>query len=283
LVNLEVEMRTALRLCSLMVVVAALAGCDVVHVAAQSERARGSFDRTLNVNGPVDLNIRTGSGDISIRIGGNDRVQVTGRVSAGNSWDAADGPAERVRSIEAAPPIVQTGNVITIGDTRNDDRYRNVSITYELVVPANTQVNASTGSGDQSIGSVNGAVRARTGSGDIRIERTGGGLTAQTGSGDIRVASVGGEVRAETGSGNIEVSQIARADVSVQTGSGDVTLNLPADAAYSLDASTGSGSINTAQPITIQGRVRRNHIQGTVRGGGNVVRVKTGSGSIDIR
>ena len=276
-------MRTALRLCSLVVVVAALAGCDVVHVAAQSERARGSFDRTLSVNGPVDLSIRTGSGDIQIRIGSNDRVQVIGRVSAGRSWEAAESPAERVRRIEAAPPIVQNGNLITIGDTRDDDRFRSVSITYELVVPANTQVNASTGSGDQSIGAVNGAVRARTGSGDIHIERTGADLNAQTGSGDIRVASVGGEIRAQTGSGNIEVTQITRADVSVQTGSGDVMLNLPADAAYSLDASTGSGSINTAQPITMQGRLRRNHIQGTVRGGGHVVRVRTGSGSIDIR
>jgi DUF4097 and DUF4098 domain-containing protein YvlB len=74
-----------------------------------------------------------------------------------------------------------------------------------------------------------------------------------------------------------------RADVSVQTGSGDVMLRLPGDAAYTLDASTGSGSINTSQPITVQGRLRRNRVEGTVRGGGNAVRVRTGSGSIEIR
>jgi DUF4097 and DUF4098 domain-containing protein YvlB len=178
---------------------------------------------------------------------------------------------------------VQNGNVISIGDTRGDDTYNNVSISYELVVPADTQVSANTGSGDQTIGSLDGAVRARTGSGDIRIERTGGSLNAQTGSGSIRVASVGGEVRAQTGSGDVEVTQIGRADVTVHTGSGDVALQLPANAAYTLNASTGSGSINTAQPITMQGRIRRNHVEGTVRGGGNAVRVRTGSGSIDIR
>ncbi len=271
------------RLSFLVICLVGLTGCIGVDISAQAERARGSFERTLTVNGPVDLNIRTGSGDIQIRTGTSERVHVIGRISASRSWNSTESPEDRVRRVETTPPIVQNGNVISIGQTRGDDTYNNISISYELVVPANTQLNASTGSGDQTIGSVDGAIRARTGSGDIRIERTGGALDAQTGSGSIRVASVGGEIRAQTGSGNVQVAQIVRADVTVQTGSGDVILQLPSEAAYSLDATTGSGSISTAQPITMQGRMRRNHVQGTVRGGGNIVRVRTGSGSIDIR
>jgi putative adhesin len=260
----------------------ALSACDVVEIAAQSERARGTFERTLTVNGPVDLSVRTGSGGIQIRTGSADRVQIVGRVSAGNSRDGLDA-AERVRRVEGAPPISQTGNVIRIGDTQDDPVYRNVSISYELVVPANTRINAQTGSGSQSIGSVDGPVRAQTGSGNIRIERTGGSLEAQTGSGDIQADSVGGEVRAQTGSGSVDVRQIVKADVTVQTGSGSVRLSLPADAAYTLDAQTGSGSISTSQPLTVQGRIGRHRVTGTVRGGGQNIRVRTGSGSIDIR
>jgi hypothetical protein len=260
----------------------ALSACDVVEIAAQSERARGTFERTLTVNGPVDLSVRTGSGGIQIRTGSADRVQIVGRVSAGNSRDGLDA-AERVRRVEGAPPISQTGNVIRIGDTQDDPVYRNVSISYELVVPANTRINAQTGSGSQSIGSVDGPVHAQTGSGNIRIERTGGSLEAQTGSGDIQADSVGGEVRAQTGSGSVEVRQIVKADVTVQTGSGSVRLSLPADAAYTLDAQTGSGSISTSQPLTVQGRIGRHRVTGTVRGGGQNIRVRTGSGSIDIR
>lgn len=274
-------MRAARQLATLGICFVALSACDVVEIAAQSERARGSFERTLSVNGPVDLSVRTGSGSIQIRTGSGERVQVIGRVSAG-SRDGLD-PAERVRRVESAPPIEQNGNTIRIGDTHDDPIYRNVSISYEIVVPANTTINSQTGSGSQSIGSVNGAVRAQTGSGDIRVERTGGSLQAQTGSGSIRVDSVGGEVRAQTGSGSVDVRQIAKADVSVHTGSGSVTLSLPPDAAYTLDAQTGSGGISTSQPLTVQGRIGRNHLTGTVRGGGNSVRVRTGSGSIDIR
>ena len=275
-------MTAAWRLAPLAVCFVALTGCDIVEIAAQSERARGMFERTLTVNGPVELSVRTGSGNIQIRTGAGDRVQIVGRVSAGSRRDGLD-PAERVRRVEATPPITQAGNIIRIGDTNDDPLYRNVSISYELLVPANTRINAQTGSGNQAIGSVDGAVRAQTGSGSIRIERAGGSLHAQTGSGNIQADSVGGEVRAQTGSGSVEVRQIARGDVSVQTGSGSVTLSLPQDAAYTLDARTGSGSISTSQPLTVQGRIGRNHITGTVRGGGNTVNVRTGSGSIDIR
>ena len=275
-------MTALLRSVPLALCFVALTGCDVIHVAAQSQRARGTFERTLTVSGPVELSVRTGSGDIQIRTGAADRVQIVGQISAGSSRDGLD-PAERVRRVEAAPPITQTGNVIRIGDTNDDPLYRNIGISYELVVPSNTRINSQTGSGNQAIGSVDGPVRAHTGSGSIRIERTGGSLHAQTGSGNIHVDSVGGEVRAQTGSGSVEVRQVARADVSVQTGSGSVTLNLPPDAAYTLDARTGSGSISTSQPLTVQGRVARNHLTGTVRGGGNSVQVRTGSGSIDIR
>jgi len=269
------------RLSSVVVCVLALAGCDVVSIAAQSDRARGTFERTLTVNGPVVLSVRTGSGDIAIRTGADDRVRVVGRITGPrlSSSDAAD----RVKGIEATPPVEQTGNIVRIGDTNNDPRYRDVSISYEVTVPANTQINAQTGSGDQSIGRVNRAVRAQTGSGDIHIEGAGGALDAHTGSGDIQAAAIAGAIKAQTGSGDIDVAQIAKADVQVRTGSGDVTLSLPADAAFNLSARTGSGSIDTTQPLEVQGTRRRNRVDGVVRGGGNRVDITTGSGSIDIR
>jgi DUF4097 and DUF4098 domain-containing protein YvlB len=262
----------------------ACAGCaDGIDLSTFAQaQARGTFERTLAVDGPVELSVRTGSGDIDIRTGTDGRLQIVGRITAGHRVAEQDA-ADRIRQIEATPPIQQTANVIRIGDTHNDPRYRDISISYELIVPANTQITSQTGSGDQTIGSVSGAVRAQTGSGDIGIERIGGKLDAQTGSGDIRVSAVAGAVRAQTGSGDVEVAQISKADVAVHTGSGDVRLTLPTDAAFTLTARTGSGSIDTLHPLQVQGEQRRNRVQGTVRGGGNRVDVATGSGSIRIR
>ncbi len=86
---LEVFMTAAVRFVSLAVCFVAFAGCDIVQLVAQSERARGSFERTLTVDGPVDLSVRSGSGGIQIRTGSGDRVQVIGKVSAGSSRDGA--------------------------------------------------------------------------------------------------------------------------------------------------------------------------------------------------
>jgi DUF4097 and DUF4098 domain-containing protein YvlB len=87
---------------------------------------------------------------------------------------------------------------------------------------------------------------------------------------------------ASTGSGDIEAAQTAPGGVEMRTGSGDVRLDLPAEAAFTLDVQTGSGSIRTSQPVTSIGNHRRNRLEGTVRGGGPSVVVRTGSGSVTI-
>ena len=205
-----------------------------------------------------------------------------GRITAGNRR-SGDSAAERVSRIEADPPVRQAGNLIHIGDTSGDPRFDNVSITYELVVPANTRLLSQTGSGDQLIGSLDGSIDAKAGSGDIEVERAGGGLDAEAGSGDVRARAVGGAVRVQVGSGSVDVSQSAPGDVAVQTGSGDVSVRLPPGAGVTLALRTGSGSIESALPIQLQGEIRRNRLEGIVRGGGASVDIATGSGSIRIQ
>jgi DUF4097 and DUF4098 domain-containing protein YvlB len=274
-------------------------GCDVVNLQAQAS-SEGMFDRTLTVSGPVSLDVRTGSGNIQIRIGASDSVRVIGRIRA-RTFFFDDDPATRVAKIQSQPPIEQTGATIRIGHHAGDDQlYRNVRISYEITVPPNTQVRSQSGSGDQMIGNVRaveartgsgdieiaqaaGDVQAATGSGDIDVDRAGGNLVATTGSGDIHASAVGGALKARTGSGNVEVTQVDRAEVEVRTGSGDVAVGLDSNAAFNLSARTGSGSIKTTHPLTVTGEVSRRRLQGAVRGGGANVSITTGSGSILIQ
>ena len=277
----------------------ALAGCDVVELAAQSQT--GGFDRTLTVNGPVDLDVRTGSGGIRVDTSAGNSVHVVARIRASSSlFD--DSAASRIKEIEAHPPIEQNGGTIRIGQMtdRDSDLYQNISISYEITVPFNSTIRSASGSGSHHIGSVNGSITAhsgsgdldiaqsggtvvaRTGSGTITIERAAGRVEAQAGSGDIRAGSVGGAIRARTGSGSVEMTQVARADADVHTGSGSVRLSLPENAAFDLTAQTGSGSIHVVQPMSA--RVQSRHrLEGSVRGGGTRVTISTGSGSITIR
>src|SRR5262249_46984978 len=153
-----------------------------------------------------DLEVSTGSGSIDIRRGSNNVVEVRGRIRAGDSWWRSNRNVEdTVRSLESNPPIEQTGNAIRIGRILDRDAQQNVSISYEITVPAQTNVRAHTGSGRAQVEGIDGRVEAGTGSGSIMLRDIRGDINANTGSGGIRAANIRGGLRMQTGSGGIEI------------------------------------------------------------------------------
>ena len=256
----------------------ALATVLVAFGPALLVAAQGSFDRTLQVSGPVDLQINTGSGGIHVRAGNTGSVQVHGAIKANSHWGGPS-PEEKVRQLEANPPIEQDGNTIRIGHIENSELRQNVSISYEVVVPAETRLRAETGSGDQSVEGIQGPLKAETGSGGIRVTRIGGEVHAGTGSGDIKLEDVQGNVTATTGSGTIRASGVA-GEFSGETGSGDV--HLEQSAPGRVKVSTGSGQIELAG---VNGPVRVETGSGDIKAEGQLTgdwRLETGSGGVTV-
>ena len=108
---------------------------------------------------------------------------IAARLKSDGSWTASDASIEqRIQKIVQNPPIEQQGNTIRIGRFADEDLARNISISYDVTVPADTKVTASTGSGSIVVGAVKGAVTANSGSGSIRVDGA-AGLKAHTGSG----------------------------------------------------------------------------------------------------
>src|SRR5438093_10380176 len=109
-------MHTPLRPTPRSLAAAALLAVLVSPARAGAQDATGAFERTLTVSGPVDLEVLSGSGRIEVRAGQAGRIAISGRVRADN-WRLFSGrnARERVRRIEAKPPIDQTGNRVTIG------------------------------------------------------------------------------------------------------------------------------------------------------------------------
>jgi len=231
-----------------------------VGVLPLSASATGHFERTLQVSGAVDLEVTSGSGNITVHTGGEGTVSVSARIHASSgSWFFGGGDAEdRIQRIEKNPPVEQQGNTIRIGRFEDRDLQRNISIDYDLTVPAQTRLNSRTGSGDQSLSglqlpltattgsgnitieNVSADTRIRSGSGDLKINSVKGTLNAETGSGNIRAHGINGEIVANTGSGDVEMQQTGAGDVRVGTGSGNVRLE---GLKGGLRAETGSGDI----------------------------------------
>ncbi|HEX6467214.1 MAG TPA: DUF4097 family beta strand repeat-containing protein [Terriglobales bacterium] len=206
--------------------------------------AEGTFDRTLNVGtGAVDLDVRTGSGNISVHSGNTSTVTIHGKIQAHDSfWNSEGGisAAEKVKRLEANPPIEQNGNSIRIGHITDDALKNNVSISYEIITPQNTGLHSETGSGSVDISDLQGSVRSSSGSGSLRLTNIGGEVHANTGSGEIKSSNIKGHIYAQTGSGSIEATGVAGGFYG-HTGSGDIKFEQSASG--SVDVQTGSGSI----------------------------------------
>ena len=266
--------------CCLLVVPFLVAGA-----AGFAAQAQGTFDRTLNVSGTIDLDVATGSGSIQIRQGTGSSVEVHGRIQASNNWfRSSQDQQDAVRRIESNPPIEQSGQSIRIGRTLDRDSDQHVSISYEIVTPAQSNIRAHTGSGTLSIDGISGRINAGTGSGGITLRNIQGDLQANTGSGTIHATGLRGGVRMTTGSGGIQVEGEQTGQWELQTGSGGIDIHLPKSASFDLSAHTGSGGINVDFPMTVSGRIDtgRHQVAGKVGGGQYPLSARTGSGHIHI-
>ena len=265
----------------------------VALAAVPSLASEATFDRTLTVNGRVELSVSTGSGTISLTHGAGNQVHIFGRVKAGFG-----GSEENVKATAANPPIEQTGNIIRIGSHHSG--LHNISIDYEIQAPENSYLDAETGSGnidDDGVGDnaklntgsgnihatgLHGGFTAGTGSGSIYVEQAGqGDAKVETGSGSIELRNLRGGLKAETGNGDIKVGGMPTAPWHLETGSGSVDL-WPGSAALTLDAETGSGSVHTDRELASQDSSDKHHVTGKLNGGGPMVKIETGSGNIRV-
>jgi hypothetical protein len=263
--------------------------------------ADNSFDRTLNVSAQPDLYVSTGSGDIRIVPGNDAQIHIVGHVHAG--WSAFGDVSSRVQRIVENPPITQNGNTVRVGDANDHSLFNNISIDYEIKVPADVALNLHSGSGDVEVTNVgrflsgssgSGNVRAHgvhgpadleSGSGDLELEDAGpGDVKAKTGSGNIHIPEFNGSFMARTGSGDIEAAGRLAGGGTIMSGSGDVKLHLTPDSRFTLEAATGSGDIRVHMPgvVATNSDSSRHHVTTEINGGGPALQIRTGSGDIEI-
>lgn len=206
--------------------------------SASAQSLEGSFQRTLPVNGPAQLTIRVGSGAIRVRRGPAGSVAISARLRP-DTFSAAD-VADRIRRIEQAPPVDQSGNDVRVGFLPGDALPRRIAIFYEVAVPADTSVNALSESAGVSVADVQRGVEIRTGSGHVTVgqvtgvvtvgTKSGGidvngaaALAATTGSGSVEASGIAGPASARTESGSIRISQSGRGDLDAISSSGHIT------------------------------------------------------------
>jgi hypothetical protein len=142
-----------------------------------------------------------------------------------------------------------------------------------------------TGGGGMDITDGSGTLEATTGGGSISVQQFHGPARIRTGGGGLTLVKVEGAVEGSTGGGSISAvlpSELAD-PLKLSTGGGNINLRVPGGAAFELDARTEGGSVTTELPVTVVGKVERGRLQGPVNGGGKVVHLRSGGGSIQLK
>ncbi len=65
-------------------------------------------------------------------------------------------------------------------------------------------------------------------------------------------------------------------------GDGNVTVQLRETFAADVELHTGDGHISLDMPVSVEGRLGHNDIHGKLNGGGNLLTIHTGDGSISL-
>jgi DUF4097 and DUF4098 domain-containing protein YvlB len=260
--------------------------------AMPSRAADGRFDQTLRASTPFKLEIVNDVGEISVRAGSTNKIEIHAKLhSIDNSEDDAD-VAKRIHAIEMNPPIQSDarGRSVHIGPIADPDAVRNISISYEIVVPIATQLHSETGTGDQSIEGIQGPVDASSGSGKLRVWHIAKDTHVSTGSGDLDLHDLHGNIQAKAGTGTVYATDIAGNEMPRE---GQVQISDPkngipitvqtAIGAVGLQIVTGSGDVDVEN---LEGGLNVTSGSGNIRASGRPNsdwQLDTGTGTVRVQ
>jgi DUF4097 and DUF4098 domain-containing protein YvlB len=234
---------------------------DDIGGAINAETGGGSIDVG---NVASDVNLHTGGGSIKVN-------SAKGKIEA----ESGGGSVSIVSGMQGA--VLETGGG---------------SIQVERCAG---RVKASTGGGSIDLGDIGGPVEMETGGGSIRLSSAKGPVRAETGGGSIELNGVP-SARAETAAGGITAKFVAangeHHDSELETSAGDITVYLAPNVNISVRASievANGHNIRSDFPdirVTTEGGdygPKTVTAEGSLNGGGPVLKVRTTTGDICFR
>jgi DUF4097 and DUF4098 domain-containing protein YvlB len=228
----------------------------------------GNGDIVVSVPMHYNLDLTTKGGKIVVE---NVQGRVEGTTSGGSS---------NVRSVTGPIRMRTSGGGISISDIGAD---ADVKTSGGAIAATRIKgsLRASTSGGGIQVSNVNGDVIAATSSGTVTAQQVSCSVVVRTSGGGIR-AEAAGRIVADTSGGPIDITLTGtNQGIIATTSGGGITITVPNNVAADLDASTSGGSVKCELPMT-SARRDDHKLEGSLNGGGKVIKARTTGGSIRI-
>ena len=238
------------------------------------------WSKTYNVTGKPELRIETSDANIRVTTWHQNTIEakvIPARYKIGEGG---------IRVEEH-----QTGDSVEI-DVRYPHHNFNVEwgqhkVDIIVQMPREGRVNLRTGDGKIDIAGLKGEMDLHSGDGSENLEGVDGKLHASTGDGHISAHGRFDELELKTGDGHVEVRATAGSTLAagwrLETGDGNVSLEIPSELSADVSLHTSDGHIDLDMPIVTEGKIRQNEVHGKLNGGGSLLTIRTGDGSIHLR
>jgi DUF4097 and DUF4098 domain-containing protein YvlB len=238
------------------------------------------WSKTYIISGRPDLRVETSDANIQVDTWNQNTIEAT---VISTRYKIGDGGLQ----IEQH----QNGDIVEI-----TVRYPHHGITFDIGnhrvdinihMPREGKVDLHTGDGKIEISNFKGEINLRSGDGSQNIQAVDGKLRASTGDGHITAEGRFDELELKTGDGHVDARAGAGSAVAgewkLETGDGNVTFEVPGNLAADVALHTGDGHIDLDLPVMTEGKLKQNDVHGKLNGGGNLITIHTGDGSIHLR
>lgn len=256
-----------------------LAVLAVTLAAALPARA-DEWSKTYTISGKPELRIETSDANIKVTTWDQNTIDakvITSRYKIGEGGIRVD---ERQSGDTVEIEVHYPHPDVVFG-------WRSHRVDVIIQMPREGRVDFRTGDGRIDVASLKGDMQLHTGDGSITLDSVDGKLHATTGDGHINASGRFDELELKTGDGHVDVRAGSGSSLAsgwrLETGDGSVSLEVPGDLAADVDLHTSDGHINLDMPVTTTGTLRQNEVHGKLNGGGSLLTIRTGDGSIHLR
>ena len=235
---------------------------NVVTVRARRAKSEGSWcfghsemdgRYTIRVPKKFESDLHTQGGDVNAS-------EITGNLTAKTS-----GGKLGFKHLEGTLTANTSGGSIELEDCRGP-------------------INVKTSGGDITVADGTGTLDAKTSGGRIDVRNFSGDTEVRTSGGNLTLQRITGKLIGKTSGGSIRASIPGDVvgDVKLETSAGNIDLALPATATVDIDARTSVGEIFSQVPLETS-TIDKEHLRGTMNGGGKSVQLETSAGNITLK
>ena len=208
----------------------------------------------LSVDGGVN-------GGMTVRGWKRNEILVRARVETAARSDAdARDIARRI--------VIHTGSGQIRAEGPQLENHQNWSVSYEIFVPQQINLNLKAHNGGIRIADVRGSIEFDALNGGVTLARLGGNVRGHTTNGGLRVELAGSRWDGE--------------QLDAYTTNGGVSLQVPDNYSAHLETGTVNGHINVDFPVTVHGEINR-RLSIDLGSGGALVRAVTTNGGVSIQ